>query len=257
MPSLENAAVLPLLLVPVIVGFVTTSIKSYIDRIFLVLLALFFLKFGAAQAILVNLVVMFLASLFFYARNESALRKLPRQAAWWVIAAALLGAALGRWIALQLPVRVFLIVLGLYAILVGLRLGLVKIKPPARPAEAKPSVAWLSGIFAVLTGLISAGGKPFQVPLLVMGVKLAPPPAYLLASLGTFMASLGALGAQLLLAPGALNGSIFLWAVYFYVAITAVALIVERFWTPKLQQVVTYLIAPLLVLAGIRLLMMR
>ena len=123
--------------------------------------------------------------------------------------------------------------------------------PPADPALYPISFGW-----ALLTGLFSAGGKPFQVPVLVKWLKVHPNQAYILASLTTLSAALGAVLTQLAAAPQQFTQMALAWVLYFFASITLVALVVERFWTPKLQQVVSYIIGPLLILAGLRLGMM-
>ena len=240
------------LLISLVVGFVTSSIRSYIDRIFLVLLAVFLLHMPIKEAILVNLIVMALASSFFYARHEGKLAALPRGFAWWTALSAAMGAALGRGLGLALSSQALAVVLGVYAVAVGVRLLLVKI-PSQGSATPGPAAYPLAFAWAILTGLISAGGKPFQVPVLTKGLRLPPNVAYLIASLGTLSAALAAILTQVTVAPEALGGHLFTWATYFFASITTVALVVERYWTPRLQQAVSYVIAPLLVLAGLRL----
>lgn len=241
------------ILTSLIVGFVTASIKSYIDRIFLVLLMLFILKLPITQAILINLLVMSLASYFFYARHEGKLRALPRGHLWGIALLAGAGAIAGRLVALAVGAKVLAALLGLYAIGVGLRLLLVKLAPPSMQREPGPAIYPLAFGWAAVTGLVSAGGKPFQVPIMVRWLKLNPNQAYILASLVTLSATIGAVLTQLVVAPQAFAGAVAGWALYFFASITVVALVVERFWTPKLQQVVSYIIGPLLILAGLRL----
>jgi len=242
-----------ILLVPVIVGFVTASIKSYIDRIFLVMLSVFFLKMPLPKAIVINLVVMLLSSSFFYARHEAKISGLSAATLWNLVPGSIVGAVFGRWLALSYP-GALAAILGLYAAGVGLRLLLVKIGPPQEPAQPGGELNLITGTFGLLTGLISTGGKAFKVPLLVKALKVHPNQAYLLASVATMSATGAALLVQLIMAPGFFAGSTLAWAIYFFLAITVVAMIVERFWTTRLQMWVSYLISPLLLLAGIRLL---
>jgi len=241
------------ILISLIVGFVTTSIKSYIDRIFLVLLMIFILKLPVTEAILVNLLVMSLASYFFYARHEAKLHALPRGQLWGIALLAAAGATVGRLVAIAVGAKVLAILLALYAIGVGVRLLLVKVAPPSAQRKPGPAVYPLAFGWATVTGLISAGGKPFQVPMMVKWLKINPNQAYILASLATLSATVGAVLTQLVVAPQAFAGVALGWVLYFFASITVIALVVERFWTPKLQQVVSYIIGPLLILAGLRL----
>lgn len=256
MVSGSAGTVVTALVIAAIVGFVTASIKSYVDRIFLVLLAVFLLRLPLTQAIVVNLLVVFLAGVFFFARNESALAKIPQSVAWATVSTSFVAAAIGRAVGLTTSPGLLAVLLGIYAIGVALRLALVKVVPPAETTPPHAGLAWLNGLFGFLTGLLSAGGKPFLVPAFVKIHKLHPGVAYLLSSVAVLGASMGALGAQIILAPQALVAVNFIWAVYFYIAITGVALLVERVWTPGLQKGVTYAIIPLLIVAGIKLILM-
>ncbi len=248
-----SALVAKAILISLIVGFVTASIKSYIDRVFLVLLMVFILKLPVPQAIPINLLVMSLASYFFYARHEGKLRALPREQLWGAVASAGAGAIIGRLMAIAVGAKALAVLLGLYAIGVGLRLLLVKVVPPAVERRLGSAAYPLAFGWATVTGLVSAGGKPFQVPILVRWLKITPNQAYIFASLATLSAAIGAVLTQLVAGPQAFAGAAAGWALYFFASITVVALVVERFWTPKLQQVVSSIVGPLLVLAGLRL----
>jgi hypothetical protein len=79
--------------------------------------------------------------------------------------------------------------------------------------------------------------------------------AYMLSTVGVASAITAALMAQLILAPGAITGEIVAWAVFFIVSITAVSLVVERHWSLTLQKYVSWTIAPILVIIGVRFLL--
>jgi hypothetical protein len=72
-----------------------------------------------------------------------------------------------------------------------------------------------------------------------------------MASVGVSVAAWSALAAQIAIgqpiAPGDLG-----MAIYEFIIITLVALGIERIWTPRLNQIVAWIIAPILVLVGIR-----
>ena len=118
--------------------------------------------------------------------------------------------------------------------------------------------AWLTPITfgaSVLTGLLSAGAKVFQVPLFNIALGHHPKQAYALAALSVSVSAPMALATQIGLGM-AFTVSQILLALYLFVLIVGVALIVQRFWTPKLNQVVTWIISPVLILVGIRFLML-
>jgi len=198
--------------------------------------------------------VIALASLMLALRQGEALKSV-REDWTMLILPAVLGGILGRLLGLQTPAPILLIVLGAYAILAGLRMVLIK-PLPERDDKAHP--AWLAPVSFLsggLTGLLSAGGKPFSVPIYNWAMGHHPQRAYALASVGVTAAAWSAIGTQVAtgtsLAPGDLG-----LAVYAFILITLTALGVSRFWSTRLNQVVTWIIAPLLVLIGIRFVMM-
>jgi uncharacterized membrane protein YfcA len=156
---------------------------------------------------------------------------------------------------LNVSTNTLLILLGVYAILAGLRLAFIR---PLPEKETKAHPAWLAPIAfgaSLLTGLLSAGAKVFQVPLFNMALGRHPKQAYALAALGVSVAAPVALATQIGLGA-APNVSQVLLAIYEFVLIVGVALVVKRFWTPKLNQIVTWIISPILVLVGVRFLLM-
>jgi len=241
---------LKVLLASLIVGFVTASIKSWVDRFFLVILLTSLVRLPIQQSITINLVVVALASLMLALRQSEALKSVRED--WAIlILSAVLGGILGRLLGLQTPAPILMVVLGAYAILAGLRMVLIK---PLPEKDDKAHPAWLapvSFLFGGLTGLLSAGGKPFSVPIYNWAMGHHPQRAYALATVGVTSAAWSAVGAQVAtgtaLAPADLG-----LAVYAFILVTLTALGVNRFWSPKLNQIVTWIIAPLLVLIGIR-----
>lgn len=242
------------LVASLIVGFVTASIKSWADRFFLVILLTSLVGLPIQQSIAINLVVVALASLMLALRQGEVLKSV--RADWaLLIVPAVLGGIAGRLLGLAVAAQVLLITLGVYAVLAGLRLAFIK-PLPERADKAHP--AWQAPVallFGGLTGLISAGGKPFSVPIYNWVMGHHPQRAYALASVGVTAAAWSAIGAQVATGRPLAAADLAL-AVYAFVIITLTALGVNRFWTPRLNQVVTWIISPLLVLIGIRFVMM-
>jgi len=241
------------LLAGLIVGFVTASIKSWVDRFFLVILLVSMMQIPIHQAVSVNLIVVALAALMMALRQRQVLASVKEDWA-MIIIPSILGGMLGRLLSLQVSAKVLLGTLGVYAILVGLRLVLIKPLPEketqAHPAWQAP-VAFLAG---GLTGLLSAGGKPFKVPVYNWLLGHHPQRAYALASVGVATAAWSALLTQFAVGESVMAGDLSL-AVYEFIVITLTALGTERLWTPKLAKVVSWIVAPLLALVGIRFLM--
>lgn len=242
------------LIAGLIVGFVTASIKSWVDRVFLVILLVGLLHVPIQKAILVNLVVVSLAALMLLLRQIKVLTSVQED---WplVILPAVLGGAAGRILALNVEARWLLAALGVYAVLVGLRLVLIK-PMPERDDKAHP--AWIALIAALgggLAGLLSTGGKPFTVPLYNAALGHHPQRAYALGSLGVVSGAWMALLTHIALGNFLAQGEVLL-ALYLFTIIALTALAVERIWTPRLNRIVAYVVAPLLVLVGVRFLWM-
>jgi len=241
------------LLAAVIVGFVTASIQSWVDRFFLVILLITLIGLPIQEAITVNLIVVSLAALMMALRQSEVLRSVREE---WpvVVLPALVGAVAGRVSGLWLPPQVLTLLLGIYAILAGLRLAFIR-TIPARESPLHP--AWITPVTftaGLLTGLLSAGAKVFQVPLLNMALGHHPKKAYALAALGVSTGAPAALAVQIGLGQFLQPDQVLL-ALYLFVLIVSVALIVHRFWSMKLTQWVSWIVAPILVLIGVRFLL--
>jgi uncharacterized membrane protein YfcA len=242
------------LLAGLIVGFVTASIQSWVDRFFLVIILVGLLQLPIREAVVINLMVVSLAALMMLLRQTQVLTSV--QGDWpLVVLPAALGGILGRVAALNVRPQVLLGLLGVYAILAGLRMVLIK---PLPERENKAHPAWtapIAGLSGLLAGLLSAGGKPFSVPMYNAALGHHPRRAYALATLGVVSGAWLGLLSQVALGQPIPQGSLLL-AVYLFVVIVLTALAVERFWTQRLNRVVTFVIAPILVLVGLRFLML-
>ncbi len=242
------------LLAALIVGFVTASIQSWVDRFFLVIMIIGIVGLPITDAIVVNLIVVTLAALMMALRQTDVLTSVRGD---WplIIIPAAVGSVLGRVIALTISPAVLTGLLGIYAILAGLRLALIH---PLPEKETKAHPTWLGPVSfgaSALMGLLSAGGKVFQVPLYNAALGRHPKQAYALAALSVSVAAPLALATQVGLGV-ALTTTQILLALYLFVLTVGVALVVQRFWTPTLNKVVTWIIAPILVLVGVRFLLM-
>jgi len=238
------------LIAGIIVGFVTSSIQSWMDRFFLVILLVGLVKMPIGQAITINLIVVGLSSLMFVLRQTNALINLRQDWAMIILSSAV-GGILGRLLGLQASTPVLLVSLGVYAIAMGLRLAFVR---PVPERKDKAHSAWLSPVAflgGMLTGFLGAGGKPFKVPVYNWALGHHPKRAYALSSLGITTSVWVALGTQISIGQF-LTPAEMAWGSYEFVVITLVALWVATFWTPKLNKIVNWTVAPLLVLAGIR-----
>ncbi|QQE81583.1 hypothetical protein [Alicyclobacillus sp. SO9] len=114
------------ILIALIVGVVTTYLKNTIDRIFLVLLLVLWVGFGIQQAVVINALVMLLASLLFFRGARPQLFQLPGAVRWSVVILSFVGGIVGRWLGLHTSSRGLLLILGIYAAFVGLRLLIIE-----------------------------------------------------------------------------------------------------------------------------------
>jgi uncharacterized membrane protein YfcA len=246
------------LVAALIVGFVTASIKSWVDRVFLVIMLVGIVGLPIGEAIIVNLGVVALAALLMVIRQRKALHAAAPfgKSAWLLIVLpAVAGGVIGRFAASAVSPKVLLAALGVYAILVGLRIFFIK---PLPERENKAHLAWLSPIglgSGLLAGFLSAGGKPFAVPAYNNAMGHHPQRAYAFASLGVAAAVWAALAAQVAFVaiPSA---SDLLLALYEFALVTTVALFVSRFWSEKLNKVVNLVVSPILIAVGIRFIFM-
>ncbi|GEM_PF-422007 len=256
--TIDPAIVLPLLvkglIAGVIVGGVTASIRSWVDRFFLVILLVSIVGLPISEAITINLIVVGIASLMMALRQTAVLTNIREDWAMIIIASGL-GGMVGRLLGLSLAASILIALLGIYAILVGIRLLFVK-PVPARDDPAHP--AWLAPVaFAggLLAGLLSAGGKPFTVPVYNWALGHHPKRAYALGSLGVVTAIWAALTTQIAVGQFLTPKEMAL-AAYEFIVITLTALLVGRYWSPKVNRWVSLIVGPLLILVGVRFLWM-
>ena len=125
------------LLAALIVGFVTASTQSWVDRFFLVIMLIGIVGLPITEAIPVNLIVVSLAALMMALRQGAVLDSVRQDWALVVISATV-GAMLGRVLALSLAPTVLLAVLGIYAVLAGVRLAILDWRPDARSGKGPP-----------------------------------------------------------------------------------------------------------------------
>ncbi len=248
--ELTLALLLKGLLVAIIVGFVTSSIKSWVDRIFMVIMLVGIVSLPIQDAIVINLIVLGLSALMLALRQWPVLSSVRED---WprLIIPSILGGVLGRLLALKTGAPVLMLVLGIYAILVGLRLVLIK---PMPEREGKAHSNWLIPVEFLaggLTGFLSAGGKPFKVPVYNWILGHHPQRAYAMASVGVSVAAWSALTTQFAVGQPLSAGNL-VFAVYEFIIVTLVALGIERIWSPKLNKIVTWIISPILVVVGVR-----
>jgi len=254
---ITSALLLKGLAAAIIVGFVTSSIRSWIDRVFLVIMLVGIVGLPIKQAIEINILVVGLAALFHVLRQKHAFRNhVPAGSDEWFIISisAALGGILGRLAGNDASPKLLLGLLGVYAMLTGLRILIIK-PLPEREEKAHPALlapVGLAGGF--FTGLLSAGAKPFIVPAYNNAMGHHPQRAYFLASVGVVAGAWASIATQFI-AFQSPDSTTVLLALYEFSLVTIVALIVNRFWTEKLAKIVNLTIAPILIAVGIKFLL--
>ncbi|WP_293173442.1 TSUP family transporter [Oceanithermus sp.] len=244
--------------IALIVGFVTSSLRIWIDRVFVTLLLLTIGHLPIDAAVRVNLLVLLFAALSHgLIRREGwlwgAFGRFPSWEGWAAVLGGFVGGVLGRVWAQSLTAGVLVGVLGAYAIAMGLRLLLVK------PGEGKPAPehpGWIAPIAlgaGLFTGLISAGGKPFTVPLYNWAVGHKLPVAYAIGTFGAIAAALGAVLAGYVYGPG-FSGPTWATALAIWLGVSLVAWLTDRIWSPRLMKVTALLVAVVLISIGVKLL---
>ncbi len=244
-----------MLITVIVVGFVTSALRIWIDRVFFVIMMLSFGHLPIAQAIPLNILVLFLAVVSHgLIRREGwlwgAFARFPSWEGWAALLSGLLGGVLGRYLGFQTPGKVLLLLLGIYAIAMALRLVLVK---PADGRAAPEHPGWILPISlgaGVLTGLISAGGKPFAIPLFNKALGHKMPLAYAIATFGTIGAVVGAILTHLFVkgySSAEVETALAAWA-----GISLFAWLTDHFWSPKLMKITALIVALVLFLVGVK-----
>ncbi len=236
-----------------VVGFVTASIRTWVDRFFLLIMLVGIVGLPIGEAILVNLVVVSLSAFLMLLRQRKALSSATsvQTVSFLIVAAAVAGGVAGRIIGAMASPKVLLAALGVYAVLVGIRILLIK---PLSEREAKAHPAWFAPVAlgsGLLTGFLSAGGKPFAVPAYNNAMGHHPQTAYAYASLGVVAAAWSALATQFGFVSVVSLADVVL-GLYEFVLVTVFALVVNKLWSERLNRVVNLTIAPILIIVGVR-----
>ncbi len=243
------------LIAAVVVGFVTSALRIWIDRVFFVIILLTLGHLPIREAIALNVLVLVLASLSHgLVRREGWIwgefGRFPSWEGWAAVVAGFAGGVLGWAWGLGLAGKVLLGALGLYAIAMAIRLVVVK---PGKGRSSAVHPGWILPIAlgaGALTGLLSAGGKPFAVPLYNRALGHHWPVAYAIATFGTIGAAIGAGLTELALngySVPAVETALAAWA-----GISLFAWLTDLIWSPKLMKATTLAVAVVLLVVGIR-----
>ena len=201
---------LQFLLTILIVGFVTAGLNIRFDRFFAILLLLFLFKFNIFNAINVFLWIIMLGALMVILNNKENIAKLPREMKtklFIVIPAfTFIASFLGSLGFVYWPASVLIVILGVLAVLYGLRLIFIHFEDHELKFEqGHPLVTkicgflgpWVSGFFI---GLVGTSLKPLKMAFAVKVGKMNIKQTYLGNTISTFFASFFAIFWHLFLA---------------------------------------------------------
>ncbi len=192
--------VLNFLIITLIVGFVTAGLKIRFDRFFTILLLLFVFGKTITESVNIFLWVIMLGALMVILDNKEKIAKMPKpmKTKLFVVIPTftLFASFFGSWLFVNISNKTLIIILGILAILYGLRLVLIHFKKHEMEYEdGNPLITkmcglfgpWISGFFI---GLIGTSLKPLKMSFAVKIGKMNIKKVYLGNVITTFFASL-------------------------------------------------------------------
>lgn len=191
--------ILAFLLTILIVGVVTAGLSIKFDRFFAILLLMFLFKYSIFDAVNIFLWIILFGALMILLDNREKIAGFPKQMKVklfvmipiFTLAASFLGTLLFR----TSGKTVLIVILGILAILYGLRLILIHFKPEEMDLQnANPAIVKFCGLFGPILsgfsiGLIGTSLKPLKIPFAVKIGKMNMKQVYLGNTVTTFFAS--------------------------------------------------------------------
>ncbi len=192
--------ILPFLLTVIIVGFVTAGLNIRFDRFFTILLLLFLFKFTIFKAINIFLWVIMFGALMILLNNKDKIISLPNKMKVKLLVMiplfTFIASFLGTLLFAISKAAVLIIILGVLAVLYGLRLIIVHFEEHELNFEkGHPLVTkicgflgpWISG-FSI--GVVGTSLKPLKIPFAIKIGKMNAKQVYVGNSMTAFFASL-------------------------------------------------------------------
>jgi len=195
--------ILTFLLTILIVGFVTAGLNIKFDRFFTILLLLFIFKFSIFQAINIFLWVIMLGALMIILDNKNKISSLSKSMKMKLFVMipifTLIATFFGTLLFSISSSTVLIIILGVLAILYGLRLMFIHFKKHELDLQNEhPVIAKICGLFGPILsgfsiGLVGTSLKPLKIPFAIKIGKMNAKKVYLGNTITTFFASLFAI----------------------------------------------------------------
>jgi len=253
----------------IIVGIVTAGLSIKFDRFFAILLLMFLFKYPVSEAVNVFLWIIMLGSLMIILNNRERIAEIPVQMKvqmfvmipLFTLAASLLGTLLFE----SAGAAALVILLGILAVLYGLRLIVIHFQPGEMNLDQKnqrPLFAKLCGIFGPLIsgfsiGLIGTSLKPLKIPLAVKVGRMNAKSVYLGNTVTTFFASSFAILWHYILGKTAVSefyGQMLLGAA-LWTGIHYISEITDIFFPAKARKAFQIMIGVLLLLSAVKIFM--
>lgn len=192
--------IIEFLLTIVIVGFVTAGLNIKFDRFFTILLLLFIFKLTVFEAINIFLWVIMLGALMILLNNKDKIFSLPKNMKIKLFVMipifTLVASFLGSWVFSLMSSSTLIIILGILAILYGLRLVFIHFKQDELDLQNEnPVIAKICGLLGPILsgfsiGFIGTSLKPLKIPFAIRIGKMNAKKVYLGNTITTFFASI-------------------------------------------------------------------
>jgi uncharacterized membrane protein YfcA len=218
------------ILIALVVGFVTAGLKIQFDRFFAVLLLISILKVNAFQAVNIFLWIIMLSALYLIGKNWQKLNKMPienkKKFLTLVPILSLIGVLIGSWLFGIATNKVLVEVIGVLALLYGLRLVFFHF--------AEHEFNYLGGTLLIqkscgfigpvmsgfFNGFVGTTLKPLKVPFAVKLGKMNMEQVYLGNTITAFYASFFSIIVHSFMSPKiAMSLTDLYWGVALWLAI--------------------------------------
>jgi len=191
--------IIEFLLTILIVGFVTAGLNIKFDRFFTILLLLFIFKLTIFESINIFLWVILLGALMILLDNKNEISSLPKNMKLKLFIMipifTLIASFFGTWIFSLISSSILIIILGILAILYGLRLVFIHFKHHELDLQKEhPIIAKICELFGPILsgfsiGLVGTSLKPLKIPFAIKIGKMNAKKVYLRNTITTFFAS--------------------------------------------------------------------
>jgi len=192
--------ILNFVIITVVVGIVTSGLKIRFDRFFTILMLMFVAGKTITDAVNIFLWVIMLGALMVILDNKDKIAQLPKPMKMKLFGIiplfTLLASFIGSWLFINSTSNTLIIILGILAILFGLRLALIHFKShEMNYDDERPTITKLCGLFGpwisgFFVGLIGTSLKPLKIPFAVKVGKMNIKKVYLGNTITTFFAAI-------------------------------------------------------------------